>query len=160
MSDPLANYLHDHLAGSHFAIDLVESLRDQYAGEPLGEFAGALLVGLREDQETLQQVIVRVGKSPTDMKEVAGWLTEKLSRLKLRRDAGEGLGTFQALETLALGLLGKLALWRAVALIAGIDARVQGFNFEELMARAQEQHDGVEEHRLQIARTTLGRVSH
>jgi hypothetical protein len=36
MSDPLATYLHDHLAGSNFAIELLDSLRDQYSGEPLG----------------------------------------------------------------------------------------------------------------------------
>jgi hypothetical protein len=42
MSDPLAIYLHDHMAGSHFAIKLLESLHDQYKDEGLGQFALAL----------------------------------------------------------------------------------------------------------------------
>jgi hypothetical protein len=30
MHDPLATYLHDHLAGSHFAIELLDSIEKQY----------------------------------------------------------------------------------------------------------------------------------
>jgi hypothetical protein len=35
MSDPLATYIEDHLAGATYAIDLLEAIRDQYAGDPL-----------------------------------------------------------------------------------------------------------------------------
>jgi hypothetical protein len=33
MSDPLATYINDHLAGSAYAIDLVEVMRDTYEGK-------------------------------------------------------------------------------------------------------------------------------
>jgi hypothetical protein len=59
MSDPLATYLHDHLAGSNFAIELLDSLRDQYSGEPLGRFAAALLIEIKEDQRTLRTMADR-----------------------------------------------------------------------------------------------------
>ena len=43
MTEPLAAYMQDHLAGASFAIDLLESLRDQHSADALGEFAAELL---------------------------------------------------------------------------------------------------------------------
>jgi hypothetical protein len=43
ISDALATYLHDHLAGSLFAVKLLSSLSDQYEDEELGAFARAPL---------------------------------------------------------------------------------------------------------------------
>jgi hypothetical protein len=78
--------------------------------------------------------------------------------LKLRRRAAGGLGTFEALEALALGILGKLALWRALAVSAAADARLRGVDFDHLAARAQAQHARVEERRLEAARVVLRAV--
>src|SRR5260370_41973330 len=109
MSDPLAIYLHDHMAGSHFAIKLLESLHDQYKDEGLGQFALALCAEIKRDQDTLQQIIEQVGEAHFDLAEVAGWVGEKASQFKLQRDdCGGGPGTVEALETLALGIRGEL----------------------------------------------------
>jgi hypothetical protein len=53
MNDHLATYLHDHLAGSHFAIKLLDSLHEQYKDEPLGKFAHAVCAEIKQDQDTL-----------------------------------------------------------------------------------------------------------
>ena len=101
------------MAGSHFAIELLDSLHNQYRDEPLGRFAMALKIDGQQDQATLNEIIDRVGKSHLDLKEAAGWFAEKVSQLKLRRDdSGGGIGTFEALETLMLGIRGKFALWQ------------------------------------------------
>lgn len=110
MSDPLATYLHDHLAGSNFAVDLLGSMRDHYPNEPLGQLASTLLPEVETDRETLKRIVDRVGKGSPDLKEAAAWVIEKVSRLKLGHGEEKGIGTFQAVETLALGILGKLAL--------------------------------------------------
>lgn len=150
MSNSLATYLHDHLAGSAFAIDLLESLRDHYAGEPLGELAAALVIEVRRDRETLQTIADEVGKGSSNLKEAAAWVAEKASRFKLTHEDRMGLGTFQALETLALGMQGRLALWRALRAAPG-DPRLQSVNFDELILRAQNQYDQVEQSRLALA---------
>ncbi len=155
MNDPLATYLHDHMAGSNFAVDLLESLRDEHSGEPLGQFAAALLIEIEKDRAVLQRIIDRVGKGSANLKQAAAWLGEKVSRFKLSRGAAGEFGTFEALETLALGILGKLSLWEALAVVADTEDRVRDVNFEELIARAHEQHARVEENRLRYARTTL-----
>jgi hypothetical protein len=83
VEEPLATYLHDHLAGSTFAVDLVES------------------------------------------------------------------------PPLALGILGKLALWRALLVVAKNDTRLNGMELEQLVARAQQQHAQVEQWRLLVARSAF-----
>ena len=54
MSDALEAYLHDHLAGAGTAIDLLETISKERAGEPLGQFAGELLVEVKTDRDTLR----------------------------------------------------------------------------------------------------------
>ncbi|MCU1294295.1 MAG: hypothetical protein JWP08_3145, partial [Bryobacterales bacterium] len=93
MSDPLATYLHDHLAGSNFAIDLLRSMRDHYPNESLGQLASTVLLEVEEDRETLRRIVERVGKGYPDLKEAAAWILEKTSRLKLGHGEAKGIGT-------------------------------------------------------------------
>lgn len=155
MSDSLATYLHDHLAGAAYAIDLVEFMRDKHKGHELGQFASTLLVEITQDRDTLRQIAERVGASGSTLKELATWVGEKVGRLKLGYDSGSGLATFEVLEFLVLGIHGKLALWRALQVVAPSDPRLAGTDFEQLAARAQSQHDKVEQRRRETARTAL-----
>ena len=155
MSHPLATYLHDHHAGSVLAINLLESLRDQHDGEPLGTFARELLVEIEADQAVLDDLAERVGAKSSGFKEAAAWLAERITRLKLGRNAAGPLGTLEALELLSLGILGKVALWRALETIADTDARLDGIDLKSLILRAQAQHLLVEERRLEVAGTAL-----
>ncbi len=156
MSDSLATYLHDHLAGSRFAIELLTSLQQQYKDQPLGEFARVLEIDVTADQETLQKIINSVGRTHLDLKEAAGWFAEKAAQLKLRDDhASGGIGTFEALETLMLGIRGKLALWRVLPLARKVNPRILNLDFDKLAASAEEQSARVEIQRLQLAAITF-----
>jgi hypothetical protein len=156
MSNPLATYLHDHVAGSYFAIKLLRRLHEQYRHEQLGKFALTLTAEITQDQETLEAIVDRVGRSHLDLTEATGWLAEKASQLKLRGDESSGgIGTFEALETLTLGILGKLALWHVLPLIRDVDPRVPEIDFEKLAERAEEQYAWVEAQRLHLARTAF-----
>ena len=152
MNDPFTTYLHDHLAGADFAVDLVTHLRDQNPGAPLGEFAVHLLAEIEQDRTVLQELVDRSGQGSSLVKGAVAWLGEKVSRLKL---SGGAFGTFETLEALSLGIVGKLAMWRALASLMEADARVAGIDFDPLVSRAQEQHSRVEEWRLQAARAAL-----
>jgi hypothetical protein len=160
MSDALATYLHDHLAASHFAANLLETLRDRYTGAKLGEFASVILAEVKQDQEALQKIIEQVGSGNFNLMEATGWLAEKASKLKLRLDDPGGLGTFEALETLALGIQGKISLWRVLAVVFLIDPRIHGADFDELAQRAQDQYNRMEAHRIECARTAFKVVAH
>jgi hypothetical protein len=155
MSDSLAIYLHDHYAASHFAIELLDSIQEQYASEPLGDFAHRISSEIEQDRHTLRHVIETVGTSHFDAAEVLGWLSEKVGQLKLRREHSGGLGTFEALETLALGIQGKIGLWTVLPEIRKVDPRIPDLDFTTLLARAQAQYKEVEEQRLRLAATTF-----
>jgi hypothetical protein len=155
MSDPLTTYLHDHLAASLFAVELLKNLHEQHDGQPLGAFAAALLLEVEEDRQSLQRVVDQAGTTTSVLKEATAWVGEKVSRFKLRHASSGEIGTFEALETLALGILGKQALWRALSVVAPTNVGVRGEDFEALAARAQAQHAQVEERRLEVARIAL-----
>src|SRR5437868_4242230 len=100
MEDALRVYLHDHLAGSGFAIELLETLQEKYPGHETGILAAAILQDVREDRRMLERIIDQVGRSHVDLKDATVWLAEKASRLKLRHDDPVGIGAFEALEAL------------------------------------------------------------
>jgi hypothetical protein len=155
MSEPLAIYLHDHLAGASLAIDLLGSMRKEHAGEPLGDFAGTLQVEIEADREVLRVLAERIGAGSSALKDFGAWVSEKVSRIKLGGQSGGDLTTFEALEFLMLGIHGKWALWRALAVIAAKDTRLQGTDFAHLMARAGMQEVHVEQRRIEAARTAF-----
>jgi hypothetical protein len=154
-NDPLAIYLHDHLAGAKHAIELVKAMREEFKGKPLGTFAASILTEIKADRDTLERLAERVGSGASQVKEIAAWLSEKVARLKMGPDTKDSLGTFEALEFLELGIHGKWALWRVLAAIAPGDTRLQGTDFEELSARAESQRSAVDQLRLEWARMTF-----
>lgn len=155
-NDALPTYLQDHLAGALHAIELLKAMRDHFAQEPLGKFASQMLAEVEADRDVLAQLTERAGGRAGGVKEWGAWLAEKVSRLKLKHGSAEGLGTFEALEFLVLGIHGKWALWRAIAQLASFDSRLQGIDFDELIARAERQHEKVEEQRLACAQSVFG----
>ena len=159
MSDALGTYLHDHLAGAAYAIDLVEFMCDQHKGNDLGEFATRLLVDIKADRDVLRQLADRAGAGSSTLKELTAWLGEKVSRLKLRHDTTDGLGIFEALEFLELGIHGKFELWCALGPVAASDNRLQGIDFDGLAARAEKQRVMVENRRLEVAYSVFGSVA-
>jgi hypothetical protein len=154
MEEPLAIYLHDHLAGAAVAIELLEVMRKRET--PLGSFANHLLNEVEVDRATLRELANKVGSGENVIKEAVGWLSEKTTRLKFGHSMANSFGTFQAIEFLALGILGKLALWRALETLSLSDSRLSGIPFAELILRAKTQFSQVEERRLKIICTAFG----
>lgn len=157
MSTALKTYLHHHLAGSKFAVELLEGIKENRPDEQLGYFAEGLLVEIIEDRNTLEGIIQRVGAAHVDLKQAAAWLTEKVSELRLRGSSLGSLGTLEALETLALGISGKRALWRLLQASAVAQPALHGENYEALLQRAEDQHARVEAYRLKAGQACFGR---
>jgi hypothetical protein len=53
---PIAIYLHDHLAGAAYALDLVEAPQENYQGAALGDFAAELRSAISADKDVLQGI--------------------------------------------------------------------------------------------------------
>jgi len=156
-AEALRTYLNDHLAGSVVALELLDHLADLKQDPGRKQFFIGLRAEIQEDQAALQRLLQQVGGKESPMRKAAAWLTEKFGRAKLvLDDPGEGrLQLFEGLETLALGIQGKLALWRALAAVADRVPQLQGVDFVRLEQRAVQQHQRVEDQRLQSAQAAL-----
>jgi hypothetical protein len=152
----LGTYLNDHLAGSVMGIELAERTIRENEGDPLAVRLGRVLEEIREDQAVLKGVIDRVGAARNPLKQAGAWLAEKAARVKLggTDEPGE-LSRLEVLETLTTGIHGKRALWRALRVVAPGYGELGALNFDLLERRAIEQHEVVEEMRLEAARAAL-----
>jgi hypothetical protein len=151
VDNPLGTYLHDHLFGADFAIDLLKAMGDRHPEEQVQRFVKPLLAGLEEDRRALREIAKKVGSGRSTVKEVAAWLGEKASRAKLGSACATSFAEFEAVEFLALGILGKMALWRMLQVLSETDCRLGAIDLQTLISRASAQFDRVEARRIEVS---------
>jgi hypothetical protein len=147
-SELLPIYLNDHLTGSTFGHELAQRAASQNRGTELGDFLEDLAAQIAADRAQLEDVMARLDVGRDVIKVNAGWVAEKVGRLKLNgrlRDYSP-LSRVLELEGLISGINGKLALWRALAIAAPQEPRVADVDFVQLIARAEEQLAGLWDH--------------
>jgi hypothetical protein len=154
----LTTYLNDHLAGSVAAIELIEHLAEVSKGTEREKFFARIGADVKEDQEVIKQLLGDLGGKESKTRKAAAWLTEKVGQAKLQLDdpGTRQLRLLEALETLGLGIQGKLALWRTLGVAAERISQLRKLDLTGLARRASDQHDRVEAQRLQVARSALG----
>lgn len=146
-------YLNDHLAGATGGVELARRLRGSNEHDPtFGPPLRRVCEEIEADRATLEQVIERLGYSPSRVKPAGAWVMEKLGRLKLNGQLRgySPLSRLIELEGLLIGITGKIGLWQVLAemeLGPGL-----GIDLEQLSARAAEQRTAVDDlHRLAAA---------
>ncbi|MEA2146883.1 MAG: hypothetical protein QOG59_2470 [Solirubrobacteraceae bacterium] len=146
-------YLTDHLAGATLGADLAKQLIEHGEGTPLAETMRPLAAEIEEDREALKSLMDALGTSPNPVKVATGWIAEKASRIKFSGlTAGEPeLGTYLALETMSLGVAGKISLWEALQTVAASDPALTALDFDALIARGRSQRVTLERERLAAA---------
>jgi hypothetical protein len=149
-NEPLGVYLNDHLAGSAAGTELAERLRDNNQGTELGTTMAALHRDIERDRAALEELMARLEVEHHPVKEAAGWLLERLSRLRLNPAITGSADLTRLLETeaLSLGIEGKLAMWLALKEAAAVDRRLAGTDFDRLIERARGQRRTLEPHRV------------
>jgi hypothetical protein len=150
-------YLNDHLGGAMLGTDLAEQIGERSEGTPLGDLMAEVAPEVEEDRQTLIDLMEQLEVSKNPAKQASAWLAEKVSRLKFGR-ASSGkpdFGLFMAVETMTLGVEGKLSLWKGLKQIAADHPPLAAANLDELIARAQSQHDRLEEQRISLATRVL-----
>lgn len=157
MDQNLLRYLNDHLAGSSGAIGLIQNLASSAELSEEARYFRSLEKKVEADRGLLKELIGRLGESSSSLLETAGSITGAAGRLKLIWEGMEpgGLGRFEALEVLSLGIQGKRLLWLAMAEIAGNIPEWNGINFADLELDAIDQRDSVEARRIEAAAEAL-----
>lgn len=153
----LGTYLNDHYAGATAGSELAQKLSSDYQGTPYGSFLAELAREIEQDRGTLENLIERLGIQKSPVKEAAGWLMEKVSRLKLS-EAITGSADLKRLlefETLSLGIEGKVVMWRALKEVSDHHSELSATDLDGLTKRAENQRATLDEHRLQVAKKAL-----
>ena len=150
-------YLNDHLAGATLGTDLSKQIQSHNAGTPLGELMQSLAPEIEEDRQALIALMARMGTSRNPVKQASAWVTEKATRAKFAGiTSGEAeLGTFMALESLTLGVKGKLGLWRTLAEVSDQHPAIASVGLNELIDRARTQYELLESERLRAGARVL-----
>jgi hypothetical protein len=152
----LAIYLNDHLAGAVVALEILDGLLDHDDVE-LKRCAQELRSAIEEDRVELVRLMGAANIATSSVRRAIGWLGEKAVALKLTFDdpADGRLRTFELLETIALGIDGKRALWAVLRTISVNVPSLQAADYARLARRAEDQRGTVEAFRLQWAAITF-----
>jgi hypothetical protein len=139
-------YLNDHLAGSTAGRELAWRAAGENRGTEFGDFLTNLASEIDEDRAQLKDVMARLEVPEDKLKVGAGWVTEKLGRLKLNGRLTEysPLSRVLELEGLISAVNGKRALWKVLAISAPSEPRIADIDFTLLIARAEEQVRGLD----------------
>lgn len=147
----LEPYLSDHLAGATAGRDLAKKLASDNEGTPFGSFMAGVATEVDEDRTTLENIIDGLGIDQHPVKKAGSWMAEKLSRMRFTpslTQSGE-LSRLMEMETLCMGIMGKLCLWQALGELSRTDPEpaLTAFDFDLLAKRAQDQLDRLDQQR-------------
>jgi hypothetical protein len=156
MKDPLHVYLNDHLAGATAGVELVKTAAENHDGE-LGEFFQQLADGISADFNTLTSLIDQLNAHASGAKEAFAKIGSEVSEAKFSGETVDDpeFGTFLTLETLSIGVEGKLCMWKALKVVEDSAPELAAANIDTLIERAQSQRDSIEGKRLEVAGSAL-----
>ncbi len=153
----LATYLNDHLAGATVGVELSKRAAGSNRGSGYGAFLDELAREIDEDRQSLLAIMRSLGVRVDRLKLLGAWGAEKLGRLKPNGRLLEysPLSRVVELEGLALGINGKLALWRSLELLSPDRPELANFDLSALATRAESQLERLEPHRLRAVGEAL-----
>jgi hypothetical protein len=146
-------YLNDHLGGAMFGSGLAGQIRDRHDGTPLGDIMRIIAAQIEEDRQTLLDLMERMNIARNPVKQATGWMAEKASQMKFSGlVSGEpDHGAFMALESLTVGVAGKVYLWRSLKEVADQYPALASTDLDALISRAEAQRTTLERERLAAA---------
>ena len=106
-------YLADHLAAATAGVALARRAARSNATNAFGDALRRLTREIEDDRRTLRGIVAELGFEDSKAKNAAAWLGEHAGRLKLNGQLRgySPLSRLVELETLSVGVAGKVALW-------------------------------------------------
>jgi hypothetical protein len=149
----LGIYLNDHLAGATAGTELAHRAARSHGDGKNGGTLRRLAVDISQDRAALLDIMAALGVKVRRYKVGAAWFGEKAGRLKFngRLFARSPLSNLEELEMLRLGVEGKAAGWRTLRTLTDTDTRLDPGRLDELISRARQQADLLEDLRVGAA---------
>jgi hypothetical protein len=154
--DLLAIYLNDHLGAATAGVELVRRAASNHEGDR-GEELSRLADEIAEDREALRDIMKRLGVAESTVKKAAGWVGEKVGRLKPNDHlvSRSPLSDVLELEALRAGTAARIAGFQVLRAVAVHDSRIGKEELETLMERADDQAERLYKIHLQLAQESL-----
>jgi hypothetical protein len=156
-------YLGDHIAAAVGGVQLCKRAAGSERRTDFGPPLRALAADIEQDLDRLREIAAALGADARlRAKENLAWIAEKLGRLKLNKRlvARSPLGRVYDLELLQAAVSGKRGLWQTLLQLAPSEPVLARANLEDLIARADAQHDHLRSLHDQAARIAFGIISH
>jgi hypothetical protein len=153
----LAIYLKDHHAGSEAALEILDHIEAAHGAGAAGAMVKRLRPEFLAERAQLVQLLSRLDDSVSVPRRVMGWLSEKALELKLLADdSSDGsLHLLESVETLRLGVHGKLGLWKALAESQQLVPVLSTVDYAPLIVQAEAQSALIESVRLDASRAVF-----
>lgn len=154
----LAVYCNDHLAASTGGIELVERMKRIHRGGAYEQDLDQLLGELHGEKAALRSMMEALGLPVRVHKQLAMWLGEKVSRLKLngRLISRSPLSDLVEFEFLASAVRAKRSGFETLREVAEIDERLDKDRLDRLIEQANRQHEWLTKARREVAANVLG----
>ena len=140
-SSELHTYLADHAAASRAAVDAFRRVARGFAHPEERVELVILAEEAAEDHSRLLAQMAEVGAERTSLVSRAGWLAQRLGRLRPpgRPASRSGLADIVELEGLRVAVQNKLACWEVLRAVALADPRLDRPAIEDQIASAADQ---------------------
>jgi hypothetical protein len=154
MSDKAVRvYLNDHRTGAEVARHVVDHLGGLKGDADLTDLMAWLRDELARDRTILDGLMASLNVPVSRPKALGAWLAGRAAPVKLSTFAAGSGNVLLGLESLAVGIQGKMALWRTLQ--AADDRRLAGVDFAALLAAAEVQFEAVEAQRLRAGKSAF-----
>jgi hypothetical protein len=152
-------YLTDHLAGATAGVNLAEMAAEEHRSDEHGPFFGEITSEIKADHAKLESLIADLGVQKSATKTAAAELGSKIMAPKFVGGDDDNLNAFITLETLSMGVEGKICMWKALKTVEDGYPTLKSYDLDELISRGESQRQRIEAARLQVAPQALAHTA-
>nr|WP_246405727.1 hypothetical protein [Modestobacter versicolor] len=154
----MAIYVNDHIASAAGGIELVTRMIGAHKGSSYEAGLRQLLDELRQEKTDLTATARSLGLPVRQYKQVAVWIAEKASRLKLNGHvlSRSPLSSLVEFEFLASAVRGKRSGFETLRIAAEVDPRIDKVLLDSLIDQANRQFEWATDVRREVAAQVFG----
>jgi hypothetical protein len=151
----LDTYLNDHIAGATAGTNLAKMAAEEHQTDEHGPFFSEIYAEIQADFETLQQLASALGVEESAAKSALAEVGSKMMGPKFTAGDDDELNAFVTIETLSIGVEGKVCMWKALKTVESEYPAFGDYDLDELLARATSQREKLEAQRQKMAPLAL-----
>jgi hypothetical protein len=139
-------YLQDHMAGAMAGVELARRAAESNGDNRYGSELGDVCAEIEQDRAALAELMDQLDVRPNPLKQGVAWIGERLGRLKPNGSVSgySPLSRLVEIESLIVGVSGKLELWRSLRAAGDSNGRFEGIDLKRLIKRAESQRERLE----------------